>query len=453
LTLFVVEALLIFACYAAIPYLQGDGDLFLFYESGWQQIAIAEGVILFVMYLRHLYEDVRVLSRIVFLQQLSMVIGVTFIVEALISYWNIEMALPRGILIMGSVLALVAVFVSRVLFSLAMRNRVGGRRLLFIGLSPIVVQLAAYFRRHPEFGLLPIGYLDQPDAAALPDTATLPDTAALPDTEAVPDVDFARLGPVAELPGIMAEYRPDWIVVARQGEIEPRWLDDFIELRFAGLHTEQVASLYETALGRVCSSEIQPDAFLYTDTLEPNPFNLKLQSFYSKLVALAAISITLPLMAVLLILVKATSRGPLLAREKRVGKNGEPFIMYRFCAAPRGGRATGTRRLLAGLLDAYPQFWNVLRGEMSIVGPSPDRPEFAARLNQAIPFHAQRTAVKPGMTGWAQIHASRLGLPRDAMGRLEYDLYYVKNLSPSLDLSVMLRWLRETLTPGGFAAA
>jgi lipopolysaccharide/colanic/teichoic acid biosynthesis glycosyltransferase len=441
LTLFVVEALLIFACYAAIPYLQGDGDLFLFYESGWQQISIAEGVILFVMYLRHLYEDVRVLSRIVFLQQLSMVIGVTFIVEALISYWNIEMALPRGILIMGSVLALVAVFVSRVLFSLAMRNRVGGRRLLFIGLSPIVVQLATHFRRHPEFGLLPIGYLDQPDTVALPNTAALR------------EADVARLGPVAELPGIMAEYRPDWIVVAKQGEIEPRWLDDFIELRFAGLHTEQVASLYETALGRVCSSEILPEAFLYTDTLEPNPFNLKLQSFYSKLVALAAIAITLPLVAVLLILVKATSRGPLLAREKRVGKNGEPFIMYRFCGAPRGGRATGTRKLLAGLLDAYPQFWNVLRGEMSIIGPSPDRPEFAARLNHAIPFYAQRTAVKPGMTGWAQIHASRLGFPRDAMGRLEYDLYYVKNLSPSLDLSVMLRWLRETLTPGSFAAA
>src|SRR5262249_50276679 len=119
-------------------------------------------------------------------------------------------------------------------------------------------------------------------------------------------------------------------------------------------------------------------------------------------------------------------------------------------------------------LDAFPQFWNVLRGEMSIVGPDADRPEFAAWLDQAIPFHIQRTTVKPGMTGWAQIHEMPRDLPtpqaprvkpgamiadsntdsillHDAVRRLEYVLYYIKNLSPSLDFSVMLRWLRRAL--------
>jgi lipopolysaccharide/colanic/teichoic acid biosynthesis glycosyltransferase len=438
LALFLVEAVLIFACFAAIPYFQEDGDLFLFYESGWQQIAIAEALILLGMYFSHLYDDLRIRSRIQFLQQLSLVIGVTFIAQALLSYWNIEMELPRSLLIPGSALALVTVFACRILFSRAIQNKVGGRRLLFIGLSPTVVQLAKYLRRYPEFGLIPIGYLDHPNAKELADASV------------------ARLGPVADLPVVMDEYHPDWLVVGRQEEIEPRWLDDFIELRFGGMHTEQAASLYETTLGRVCASEIRPAALIFSDTLQPNPFNLKLQSLYSKAVAVGMVCITLPLIAILAILVKASSRGPLLLRESRVGMNGEPFTMYRFHWMPASGPATGIGKFLCDLgLDRYPQFWNVLRGEMSIVGPSPDRPEFAARLNEAIPFHVQRTAVKPGMTGWAQIqiHDPGTGLVRDAMRRLEYDLYYVKNLSPSLDLSVMLRWLRETLTFNHLATA
>jgi lipopolysaccharide/colanic/teichoic acid biosynthesis glycosyltransferase len=434
LALFLAEVVLIFACYAAIPFYQGNGELFLFYESGWEQIAIVEGLLLLTMYFHHLYADLRMLSRTLLLQQLSLVIGVTFIAQALISYWSLDYALPRAVLIPGSVLALVCVFLSRVLFSLAIRNKVGGRRLLFIGLSPTVVRLADYLSRYAEFGLIPIGYLDQREAAKGADEG------------------IVRLGSVADLPAIMEEYHPDWIVVAKQEDIQPR-LDDFIELRFGGIHTEQAASLYETALGRVCASEIRPAAIIFSDALQPSSFNLKLQAFYSTVVALATMAITLPFMAILASLVKISSREPLLLREERVGRNGEPFTMYRFQWTPANGHATRIGKLLSGFgLDTYPQLWNVLRGEMSIVGPSPDRPEFAARLNASIPFYVQRTAVKPGMTGWAQIQHPGAGLVHDAMGRLEYDLYYIKNLSPSLDLSVMLRSVRESLT-GGLAPA
>ncbi len=429
--LFLTEAVLIFACYAAVPYFQGDGELFLFYESGWQQIAVAEGLMLFVMYFRHLYEDPRVISRIQLAQQLSLVMGVTFITQALIGYWDIEMALPRDILIAGSALSLVAIFLCRVLFSLALLNKIGGRRLLFVGLSPTVIQLAKFLRQHPEFQLNTIGYLDEPEESLR--------------TEEKPPL----LGPVGELPRIMEEYHPDWIVVARREELQPRLLDDFIELRFGGTHTEQAASLYETTLGRVRVSEIQPSALVFSDALQPNMFNLKLQSFYSKTVALAIGAIALPLVAILALLMKASSRTPRLLRETRLGINAQPFTMYRFvCSSGRIGRFSS-----AIGLDAYPQLWNVLRGEMSIVGPSPDRPAFAARLSEAIPLHMQRMAVKPGITGWAQINTARFGSPTDVMGRLEYDLYYVKNLSPSLDLSVMLRTVREALTWGSLAAA
>ncbi len=430
--LFLTEAVLIFACYAAIPYFQGDGDLFLFYESGWQQVAFAEALILFVMYFRHLYEDPRVISRIQLAQQLSLVMGVTFIAQALIGYWDVEMALPRNILIAGSALSLVAIFLCRLVFSLALLNKVGGRRLLFVGLSPTVIQLAKFLRQHPEFQLNTVGYLDEPEESLR--------------TDEKPPL----LGPVGELPRIMEEYHPDWIVVARREAFQPRLLDDFIELRFSGLHTEQAASLYETTLGRVRVSEIWPATLVSSDALQPSAFNLKLQSFYSKALALAIGAVALPLVAILALLSKASSQAPRLVRETRLGIIGQPFTMYRFAWPP--GSRVGRFSSAIGL-DAYPQLWNVLHGEMSIVGPSPDRPAFAARLNEAIPLHIQRTAVKPGITGWAQINTARFGSPSDVMGRLEYDLYYVKNLSPSLDLSVMLRTIREALTSENLAAA
>ena len=428
LALFLLDVLLIFASYAAVTYVELDGDLYLFSVSGWQPILVAETVILLGMYLRHLYGDLRIHSRIQLLQQLSLIFGLTFIAEALMTYWNVDWALPRGILIPGSALALAAVFLCRILFSLAIRNEVGLRRLLFVGFSPTAVQLAGYLGAHPEFGLTPIGYLDRPEAEEQTGTGV------------------ARLGPVADLPGIVDQFHPDWIVVGKQEEIQPQWVDDFLDLRFGGIHTEPATKLYETALGRVCAAEIRPGELIFSGVLQPDTFNLKLQPFYNTATALVTILIASPLFAIIAMVVKATSKGPVLLRETRIGKNGAPFTMYRF----RCG--SFLRDLLRNQgLDALPQLWNVLRGEMSMVGPAPDRPEFAARLNQAIPFHPHRTMVKPGMTGWAQMHDFGGDSALDAMRRLEYDLYYVKNLSPSLDLSVMLRWIRETLLWRGFA--
>jgi len=349
--------------------------------------------------------------------------GVTFIAEALISYWGLDWAMPRNILVPGSALALAVVYINRILFSLAIRNRIGTRRVLFVGFSPTVLYLAKRLRDYPEWGLTPIGYLGQADGTH-------------------PEANLARLGPVANLPAIVDQHHPDWIVVGTREEIEPQWVDDFLDLRFEGVHTERVGSLYEATLGRVCMPEVQPRDLVFSERLQPDRFSMNLQPFYSIAIGLVVVAIALPFIAIVAILAKLTSRGPILIGETRIGMNGVPFKMYRF-------RSTAFMRQFG--LDALPQFWNVFRGEMSIVGPSPDRPEFAERLNQTIPFHPQRTTVKPGMTGWAQIHYFGDGEGYDAMRRLEYDLYYVKNLSPSLDFSVMLRWVREVTR--GFNAA
>jgi lipopolysaccharide/colanic/teichoic acid biosynthesis glycosyltransferase len=419
LALFLSEVLLISGCYAASTYIAGDGDfeMFLMDDSGLLRIGIVVGLILLALYVGNLYDDVRIRSRILLFQQLCLLLGFSFIIESLISYWYPDLVLPLRIMIPGSAFALLAVFGWRLLFTIAIQNAVGARRILFLGASPTVFQLAAHLRQNPEFGLLPIGYLDNEDAA---------------------ESNLVRLGSVSDLTHRIEELQPHWIVIGKRAEIRPDSIDEFLELRFGGIQAEEAATLYENTFGRVCAPEIRPSELVLSETLQPRRTNLILQSIYSPALGIAAAIVMAPFMILMALLVKVSSQGPVLLREQRVGMYGAPFIMYRF-------RWMGTpvgKFLRRFRLDRLPELFNVLRGEMSIVGPRADRPEFAARLSEEIPFYQQRHTVKPGITGWAQI-AEYAGLAEDVMRKLEYDLYYIKNLSPALDLFVLLRSTRH----------
>jgi len=163
-------------------------------------------------------------------------------------------------------------------------------------------------------------------------------------------------------------------------------------------------------------------------------------------------------------LVKLTSPGPVLFRQQRVGKNNRIFTLYKFrsmvldaeahsgavWAAPNDPRVTPVGRWLRKLrLDELPQLFNVLQGDMSIVGPRPERPEFVAELEKRIPYYRQRHCIKPGITGWAQIKHKYGDTVEDTVVKLEYDLYYIKNLSPALDAVIMFHTAKVMLLSRG----
>jgi lipopolysaccharide/colanic/teichoic acid biosynthesis glycosyltransferase len=426
--MFVCEAALIAGSFLAAVYLIQDPapSTYLIDQAGWSSIAVAEGLILLGMYYRQLYSDLRIRSRILLLQELMLVIGVVFIVEALFTYFHFEWALPRNVLLPGSGMALASVYCWRLLFAAAIWKRLGLQRVLFIGLPPAAIELAGYLGRHPEAGFALVGYLDQ--------------------TQTVSENGLARLGLPGDLRDVMEQHQPDWIVIGERGEVAARQVDDLVELRFGGVQIQDVSAFCERVNGRVCSAEIEPSELIFSESFQPNPLNLRLQSMYSTIAALLAIPIVLPLIGIMALLIRARSRKPALLRDRRAGLGGAPFTMYRFRSAPQATPVNSF--FVRSGLDRLPQIWNVLRGEMSLVGPEPDRPELAERLQRAIPFYAQRFLLRPGVIGWAQVHESADGSGRDAVRRLEYDLYYIKNLSPVLDLLVILRWFRETFRLG-----
>jgi exopolysaccharide biosynthesis polyprenyl glycosylphosphotransferase len=187
---------------------------------------------------------------------------------------------------------------------------------------------------------------------------------------------------------------------------------------------------------------------------------MRLQVIYSMLLGVVGFILAAPVMVLVAIAVKITSPGPILFRQKRVGLNGSTFTLYKFRsmvanAEAKTGAVWATRddprvtplgRIMRRTrLDELPQLINVLRGEMSVIGPRPERPEFVATLSEQIPFYRQRHCVRPGLTGWAQINYKYGETIQDAITKLEYDLYYIKNLSPALDSYIVFHTVKVML--------
>ena len=187
---------------------------------------------------------------------------------------------------------------------------------------------------------------------------------------------------------------------------------------------------------------------------------MRTQMIYSTAIALIVFVVALPVMLLVALAVKLTSRGPILFRQQRVGLNGKIFTLLKFrsmiedAEAKTGAvwaqrndpRVTPIGKYLRKLrLDELPQLINVLRGEMSIVGPRPERPEFVDVLSHIIAFYPQRHSVRPGITGWAQVNYKYGNTTEDTVIKLEYDLYYIKNLSPALDFYIIFQTVKVML--------
>ena len=235
---------------------------------------------------------------------------------------------------------------------------------------------------------------------------------------------------------------PDTIVIGNRSDIQPWWADEFLALRFGGVGVQEAGTLYERIFARKCITEIWPSKAIFGAASEPASIDVTLQSIYSWIVACAVALITLPLTLTIAALIKATSRGPVLTRETRVGLHNVTFEAYRFrCAGPDGTYTRVGEFLRRHGLVWLPQLLNVLKGQMAMVGPRPERPHFARRMNELIPVYRQRYRVKPGVTGWARIHRRR-GDAQDSLRDLEYDLYYLENISPLVDFFILLLSLK-----------
>lgn len=448
LALMVVEAALAFGCYWLGFLWTSDDDwvVHYLYEGGGAQTLAAVGSLMLGIYLNDLYSQVRVYSRLRLAQQFCLVFGVGFLMQGMISYVSPGMALARSQMLAGSALGLVVLPAWRMLFDAWVLRILHRQRILFLGHNRLIRTVASTVRERPHFAMESVGYL-----------------APAPLEQGCPGLG-PWLGPLSDLKGIFEQHKPDRIVVGlddRRGQVP---VQELMRLRLSGTHVEDAADLYERVMWRVPVDALRPSDLIFSDGLGPDARKLALQRAYSLVIALAGAVLTLPLMALIWLLVRTTSPGPGIYRQSRVGRNGHIFEVLKFrsmyqdaeartgavWAAENDPRVTPLGRWLRKLrLDELPQFFNVLKGEMSIVGPRPERPEFVEVLSRQIPYYNQRHTIPPGITGWAQINHRYGESLEDVVTKLEYDFYYLKHLGFSLDLYILFHTAKVMLFQRG----
>jgi sugar transferase (PEP-CTERM system associated) len=237
-------------------------------------------------------------------------------------------------------------------------------------------------------------------------------------------------------------------------------LKDLLRIKTAGVHVNDFSSFIERETGRVDLDTVNPSWLIFSDGFSSGRAMSSIaKRFFDIAVSALLLVLTAPLIVLFAGLVKLDSHGPAFFRQTRVGLFGESFTLLKLrsmrtdaeadgaqWAAKADPRVTRIGRLIRKLrIDELPQAWSVLKGEMSFVGPRPERPEFVTQLEDRLPFYAERHMVKPGITGWAQINLPYGASVEDSRQKLEYDLYYAKNYTPFLDLLIILQTLRVVL--------
>ena len=334
-----------------------------------------------------------------------------------------------------ALLVLVRLMLSGLLGTAAFR-----RRVLVLGAGHRAERLRKLGER-PEAGFAIVGYVGMSDSQPVVEEAI--------NRNAIPNLTrhVENLG-VAE------------VVLALEERRNALPLKDLLRIKTTGVHVNDFSTFMERETGRVDLDTVNPSWLIFSDGFSSGrAISSAMKRLFDIFASLLLLVATAPMIVLFALLVKLDSRGPAFFRQTRVGLYGQNFNLIKLRSMRVDAEANGAQfaqhndprvtrvgRLIRKLrIDELPQAWTVLKGEMSFVGPRPERPEFVSDLEDKLPYYAERHMVKPGITGWAQINYPYGASIEDSRHKLEYDLYYAKNYTPFLDLLILLQTLRVVL--------
>ena len=267
------------------------------------------------------------------------------------------------------------------------------------------------------------------------------------------------IGFAHDLEALIRQHRIGKLIVATKEQRGCLPVGELVSLRTSGLSIEDAQSFLAELSGRVWLDIVRPSWFIFTSGFNRPQGLLLIKRIVDVIFSTIGLLLSAPIMAVVAVLVRLDSPGPVLYSQTRVGYRGKHFKVLKFRSMRTDAEISGPQMSIVGdpritrigkylrkfRLDELPQFINVLRGEMSVIGPRPERPDFTRKLREAIPFYDERHSVRPGITGWAQVKYRYCTDFDDAFRKLEYDMFYLKNLSLRFDLYILLLTVRTVL--------
>lgn len=366
---------------------------------------------------------------------LVMLSFLVFLVPAIFHFPGMEVSETwKLILLLG--LAFAAIFGWRQGFHWFFYKWNFGERVLVLGTGPKAQSIATLIHEHPVAGFEVIG-LSGPGESA-------------PDDPQHHQI----LGLAEDLPALCRTHRVARLVAALEERRGTTSITGLLQCRTEGVIVEERETMYERIAGKIAVESLRPSYLIFGGGFVKRPLALGAKRMIDVVGSLVGLVLSLPVCALVAVLILLDSRGHVLFRQERVGQEGRVFKVLKFRTMRQGAesdtgpvwatakdpRITRVGKLLRLLrIDEIPQMLNVLAGHMSFVGPRPERPFFVETLSRANPFYTLRHTGRPGITGWAQVNCPYGASTEDALEKLRYDLYYIKNMSPLFDLNIILR--------------
>lgn len=434
------EALVYFAIPYLAAYLRFDSD-FAAIEADlgplWPRAALFAGFVLVCMVAMGLYSARLRTTYSGVLMRVGASIATATAALALLFYVLPALHLGRGILGIAALTAFLAAAIIRLIFVRLVDEAIFKRRVVVFGCGRQAISISRLRRRSDQRGFVIVGYL-RPEG----------DSVLVPEEKVVT--------PRESLLGFARELEIDEIVVAMDDRRRSFPVEQLLECRLAGIEVADLVSFLERETGKVRLDVLNPSWMIFGEGFRRDPVRLFSERGFDVVASLLLLAITWPVMFLTALAIKLEDgvSAPVLYRQKRVGLEGRLFDVLKFRSMgvdaevdgkPRWAESGDSRVTKVGALirkariDELPQIINVLKGDMSFVGPRPERPEFVAELSEKIPYYKERHCVKPGITGWAQLCYPYGSSEHDAVEKLQYDLYYLKNHSLMFDLVILLQ--------------
>ncbi|MBZ5718776.1 MAG: TIGR03013 family PEP-CTERM/XrtA system glycosyltransferase [Acidobacteriia bacterium] len=442
LVLLAGEALIVWTSFLLAILLQfrEDSYLVLNFEYGYYKIL---GVTVLVLLFSHwfdLYDPSHLDAKGELYFRLLLVPGVLALALALVGYAFPDIMLGKDSFPIGLIILTMALFGWRTAYSWLVQQPYLREKVYVLGMGERAQRLVQGLRSRAELGIEVVGWTGNLEGAFTLDSIA---------------------SHVAE---VVRHQKVHRVIVAMPDRRGTMPVNELLQLRLDGIKIEEATSWLEKMSGRIEVEQLYPSWLIFAEGFRFSATYMLLRRMLSFLASAVLLTVVMPVIPLVILAIKLGSPGPVLYHQKRVGRGGVTFYCHKFrTMRPDAEADTGAtwatdddpritrvgHFLRSSRLDEIPQLWNVLRGEMGFVGPRPERPEFVEWLSKEIPYYPVRHAVPPGITGWAQVRYKYGNTLDDAKEKLQYDLYYIKNMSLGLDVMIMFQTIKIVLLGRG----
>jgi sugar transferase (PEP-CTERM system associated) len=445
LTVFAAELVLIAGSVTLAAGLQGSDRLA---ESMWK-VGLVTLVCQLCLYYNDFYDLTLVQSNRELIVRLLQAVGAASILLAALYFAIPALVIGDGIFVSALFVFVVGILGWRLLFNSLTRSLSLEERILVVGTGEAARKVTRQILDQKDFAYRVIGFIDD-------------DPRRIGERIVNPGV----IGTPADIPRLVADHQVDRIIVGladRRGKFP---IDELLQAKLSGVRVEDATTTYERITGKILIDDLRPSWLIFSDGFRVSRLTRWMKRGIDITLSILLGLVAIPAMVLTAIAIALESGLPVLYCQERVGENGRTFTLCKFRSmrmdAEEGGRPVWAkdgdervtrvgRVIRATRLDELPQLWNVLTGDMSFVGPRPERPFFVAELSRKIPFYQQRHVIKPGITGWAQVKYRYGSSIEDATEKLRYDLYYIKHLSIFFDLTIVFDTVKVVLFRKGAA--